>query len=123
MLKAAVVGVGYLGRYHAQKYAQAKGCRLIAIADPDAAARTAVAQELNVAAHADWQALLGQVDVVSIATPTPLHHALAKAFLERGAHVLVEKPITVTVGEARDLIETATRMGRILQVGHLERFN
>jgi predicted dehydrogenase len=72
---------------------------------------------------ADYQELLGRVDAVSIATPTPSHFEIASAFLESGAHVLVEKPITTTVEDARRLIEVATRSGRVLQVGHLERFN
>ena len=122
-LRAAVIGVGYLGRFHAQKYAVAADCRLIGVADSHEPARTAVAAELGTQPHADWRDLLGQVDVVSIAAPTPLHHAIALAFLDSGAHVLVEKPITVTTGQAEELIEAARRAGRILQVGHLERFN
>ncbi len=122
-MRTAVVGVGYLGRFHAQKYAALPNSRLVGIADPSAAARDAVAAELGVAAHADHRDLLGRVDAVSIVTPTPLHHAVAKAFLEAGAHVLVEKPLTVTVEEGIDLVDTARRTGRILQVGHLERFN
>jgi predicted dehydrogenase len=122
-LRAAVVGVGYLGRFHAQKYAQLPGVTLVAVADPNAAARDAVAAELQTAAVADWRELLGRVDAVSIVTPTPLHHSVARAFLEAGAHVLVEKPMTVTVAEADDLIAAAKAAGRVLQVGHLERFN
>ncbi|MBS0375393.1 MAG: Gfo/Idh/MocA family oxidoreductase [Proteobacteria bacterium] len=122
-LRAAVIGVGYLGRFHAQKWASLAGCRLVGIADPVPATRAAVAAELGVAAHADWRELLGAVEAVSIATPTPQHHPIAKACLEAGIHVLVEKPITTTVAEAEDLIATAARAGRVLQVGHLERFN
>ncbi len=122
-LRAAVIGVGYLGRFHAQKYAAIDGVRLVAVADPGAAARAAVARETGARPVADWRELLGQVDVVSIATPTPFHHEVARAFLANGAHVLVEKPITTTVEEARDLIDIAARHGRLLQVGHLERFN
>jgi predicted dehydrogenase len=122
-LRAAVVGVGYLGRFHAQKYAAIDGVELVAVADPGEAARTAVARETGSEAVADWRSLLGRVDLVSIATPTPFHHAVARAFLESGAHVLVEKPVTTTVAEARDLIAVASAHGRVLQVGHLERFN
>lgn len=122
-LRAAVVGVGYLGRFHAQKYAAIDGVALAAVADPGEAARTAVAQELGTRAVADWRELVGQVDLVSIATPTPFHHEVARAFLAGGAHVLVEKPITTTVAEAEDLIAVAAAHGRVLQVGHLERFN
>ena len=122
-LRAAVVGVGYLGRFHAQKYAAIDGVQLVAVADPGEAARQNVARETGCRAEADWRALLGKVDLVSIATPTPYHYEVAKAFLEAGAHVLVEKPITTTVAEAKDLIAVAAANGRLLQVGHLERFN
>ncbi|HEX3949625.1 MAG TPA: Gfo/Idh/MocA family oxidoreductase [Steroidobacteraceae bacterium] len=123
MIRTAVIGVGYLGRFHAQKYAALANSQLVGIADPSAAARAGVAAELKVAAHADYRQLLGSVDAVSIVTPTPLHHEVAKAFLEAGASVLVEKPMTVTIAEGEDLIEIARRRNRILQVGHLERFN
>jgi predicted dehydrogenase len=82
-----------------------------------------VAAELSTRALADYRSLLGAVDAVSVATPTPAHFAIARDFLESGAHVLVEKPITETPAEARELIAAAARAGRILQVGHLERFN
>lgn len=123
MMRTAVVGAGYLGRFHAQKYAALENSTLIGIVDPDPVARDAVSSELGVAAHADHRELVGRVDAVSIVTPTPTHHAIASDFLEGGAHVLVEKPMTVTIAQARDLIATAKRVGRILQVGHLERFN
>ncbi|HEX3397012.1 MAG TPA: Gfo/Idh/MocA family oxidoreductase [Steroidobacteraceae bacterium] len=123
MIRTAVIGVGYLGRYHAQKYASLPHSQLVGIADPSAAARSAVGAELKVAAHADYRELLGKVDAVSIVTPTPSHFEVAKAFLEAGASVLVEKPMTVTTAEGEGLIEIAARLKRILQVGHLERFN
>lgn len=122
-IRAAVVGAGYLGRFHAQKYASEADCSLVAVVDTRAEARDAVARELNTQAVADHRSLLGQVDAVSIVTTTPAHHAIARDFLEAGAHVLVEKPITETPEQARDLIAVAARCGRILQVGHLERFN
>jgi predicted dehydrogenase len=122
-MRTAVIGVGYLGRFHAQKYASLANSQLVGIADPSAAARSAVAAELKVAAHADYRDLLGKVDAVSIVTPTPLHYEVAKAFLETGASVLVEKPMTVTVQEGESLIQIARRAKRTLQVGHLERFN
>ncbi|HXQ64058.1 MAG TPA: Gfo/Idh/MocA family oxidoreductase [Steroidobacteraceae bacterium] len=122
-IRAAVIGAGYLGRFHAQKWAGLPGCRLVAIADPNPEVRARVGAELGVNAVADWQQLLGSVDAVSIATPTPLHHPIARSCLSAGVHVLVEKPITMTVSEARDLIRTAAGAQRMLQVGHLERFN
>jgi len=122
-MRTAVIGVGYLGRFHAQKYAVLPTSELVGVADPSDAARTAVSAELGVASHADYRELLGRVDAVSIVTPTPLHFTVAKEFLEAGAHVLVEKPMTTTVEEGVVLIETARNANRILQVGHLERFN
>jgi predicted dehydrogenase len=122
-IRAAVIGVGYLGRFHAQKYAQAPDCELSAVVDSRAQAREAVAAELKTRALADYSSLLGEVEAVSVVTPTPAHFAIARDFLAAGAHVLVEKPITETPAEARELIELAGRQRRILQVGHLERFN
>ncbi len=118
-----MVGAGYLGRFHAQKYASEAGCRLVAVADPRPEAREALALELGTTAVADHRELLGKVDAVSVVTTTPAHFAIARDFLEAGAHVLVEKPITETVEQARELITIAAHCGRILQVGHLERFN
>ncbi|HKZ74720.1 MAG TPA: Gfo/Idh/MocA family oxidoreductase [Steroidobacteraceae bacterium] len=122
-IRAAVVGVGYLGRFHAQKYAQAAGCSLVAVVDPSSEARERVAQEVGARAAADYRELLGSVDAVSVVTPTPSHFDIARAFLEAGAHVLVEKPITDTAEQARELIRIAREQRRVLQVGHLERFN
>ncbi len=122
-MRTAVVGVGYLGRFHAQKYRAAAMSELVGIADPSPQARSAVGAELKVATHADYRELLGRVDAVSIVTPTPLHFEIAKQFLESGAHVLVEKPMTATLEEGAQLIEAARRANRLLQVGHLERFN
>jgi predicted dehydrogenase len=122
-IRAAVVGVGYLGRFHAQKYAQATQCELVAVCDARQEAREKVAAELGTRALTDYRELLGSVDAVSVVTPTPAHFSIARDFLVAGAHVLVEKPITETPAEARQLIELAARMKRILQVGHLERFN
>ncbi len=122
-IRAAVIGVGYLGRFHAQKYAQAEECELVAVVDPRPEAREQVAAELTTRSLADHRELLGAVDAVSVVTPTPAHFGIARDFLGRGTHVLVEKPITETPGQARELIELAARERRILQVGHLERFN
>ena len=122
-IRAAVVGVGYLGRFHAQKYAQVEGCELVAVVDARAEAREQVAKELGTQGLADHRQLLGRVDAVSVVAPTPAHFAIAQEFLAAGAHVLVEKPITETPDEARKLIALAKEKGRVLQVGHLERFN
>src|SRR5215469_140526 len=122
-IRTAVIGVGYLGRFHAQKYAQAPGCELVAVVDTRAETRAEVAAELRVRALEDYRALIGEVDAVSVVTPTPAHFPLARDFLAAGVHVLVEKPITETAEEARELIALAARQQRVLHVGHLERFN
>jgi predicted dehydrogenase len=122
-VRVAVIGVGYLGRFHAQKYAQLQECELVAVVDARQEAREAVATEVGARALPDYRSLLGAVDAVSIVTPTAAHFAIAREFLESGAHVLVEKPITETPQQARELIQLAAKHGRVLQVGHLERFN
>jgi len=122
-VRTAVIGVGYLGRFHAQKYATLPGSELVAVVDAQAEVRERVAAEVGCRAAADFRDVLDEVDAVSIATPTPLHFPIAQECLERGVHVLVEKPVTETPEQARTLITTAAKHGRILQVGHLERFN
>ena len=122
-LKCAVIGTGYLGKFHAEKYASLKECELVAVVDINPEAAAQVAQLYGAQAMTDYQPLLGQVDAVSIVVPTSLHHKVSRDFLNAGAHVLVEKPITVTVEEADDLIAIAKQNNLILQVGHLERFN
>nr|MDQ2694929.1 Gfo/Idh/MocA family oxidoreductase [Pseudomonadota bacterium] len=122
-LRTAVVGVGYLGTFHAEKYARLPDSQLIAVADSDLARAGALARRLNVAATADYRTLADRVDAVSIVVPTRLHCEVAEFFLHRGVHVLVEKPITATLEEADRLLEAARRRGCVLQVGHLERFN
>ena len=122
-VRTAVIGVGYLGRFHAQKYAALPESTLVAVVDARADARDRVAAEVGCRAVADFREILGEVEAVSIATTTPGHFPIALECLERGLHVLVEKPITETPEQARTLIEAAQRRGRILQVGHLERFN
>ena len=122
-LSTAVIGAGYLGKFHAQKYAAIEGCELVAVVDPDTAAARRSAEPAGARPLTDYRELLGSVDAVSIAAPTALHHRIARDFLDAGAHVLVEKPITVSVSQADELIALAQARGRILQVGHLERFN
>jgi predicted dehydrogenase len=122
-IRAAVIGVGYLGRFHAQKYATLPACELVAVVDGRDEVCKAVATEVGAQPFADYRELLGKVDAVSVVTPTPAHFEIADAFLAAGAHVLVEKPITETPEQAKALIATAAKYGKILQVGHLERFN
>ena len=122
-IRTAVAGVGYLGKFHAEKYAALEGSRLTGVADTNVSAAETVAAKLGVPAYADYRDLLDKVDAVSIVVPTQLHYEVAKSFLEHGVHVLVEKPITATVAQARELVELAAARRLILQVGHLERFN
>ncbi len=122
-LRAAVIGVGHLGRLHASKYAEHRGAQLVGVVDVDARRREAVARELGVHAFARHEDILGEVDCVSIAVPTPLHYAIARDCLEGGVDVLVEKPLTTTVEEGKALVEFAAQKQQVLQVGHLERFN
>jgi predicted dehydrogenase len=96
---------------------------LVAVADVDADRARSVAAELGVEAIADYRSLLGRIDCASVAVPTQQHHLVTGALLEAGVDVLVEKPLTATVAEGKSLVELAARGGRILQVGHLERFN
>jgi predicted dehydrogenase len=122
-IRAAVIGVGYLGRFHAQKYAQLPACELVAVVDGREEVRRSVAGEVGSTPIGDYRDLLGKVDAVSVVTPTPAHFEIADAFLAAGAHVLVEKPITESPAQARALIAQAAKHNRVLQVGHLERFN
>jgi predicted dehydrogenase len=122
-LKCAVIGTGYLGKFHAEKYATLPDCELVAVVDINETAAKTVAEKHGAQALTDYASLLGNVDAVSIVVPTTLHHQVAKDFLNAGVHVLVEKPITVTVEEADELIAIAKEKNLILQVGHLERFN
>lgn len=122
-IRCAVVGVGYLGRFHAQKYQKLDNAELVAVCDLNRNAVEAIAQELEVKAYLDYHELFDKVDAVSIAATTNKHYKIAKAFLEQGIHVLIEKPITETVEEADELIQLAEKHKVKLQVGHLERFN
>lgn len=122
-IKTAVVGVGYLGKFHADKYADLPNSELVAVVDTDESAAKAIAEKLGVDALTDYRSLLGKVDAVSIAAPTTLHYQIAKDFLQHGSHVLIEKPITVTLKEADELIELAKANNKLIQVGFLERFN
>lgn len=122
-LKCAVVGVGYLGKFHAEKYASLPDCELTAVVDADMVVAGQIAAKYGAKAYTDYKQILDAVDAVSIAVPTTYHHAVSKDFLRAGVHVLVEKPITVTVEEADELIAFAKEKNLVFQVGHLERFN
>ncbi|HEY9050870.1 MAG TPA: Gfo/Idh/MocA family oxidoreductase [Gammaproteobacteria bacterium] len=122
-IKTAVIGVGYLGKFHADKYAALPNSDLVAVVDANADTANAIAAKHGVQALTDYSSLLGKVDAVSIAAPTTLHHKIARDFLSHGCHVLIEKPITVSVAEADELVALAKSKNLLIQVGHLERFN
>jgi len=122
-LRAAVIGAGYLGSFHAQKYAALDGARLVGVVDVDANRAREVAQRAGAPAYTDYREVLGEIDVASIVVPTEAHFEVARACMEAGVHILVEKPVTRTVEEANELVQLAARRGLVFQVGHLERFN
>jgi predicted dehydrogenase len=122
-VKAGVIGVGYLGKFHADKYAALKDAQLVGVADTSRERAQEVARALNTQAFQDYRDLLPLVDAVSVAVPTTGHYAVVKDCLEQGKQVLVEKPLAVTVAEAQELVDLARRQGCLLMVGHLERFN
>ncbi|MFO8056535.1 MAG: Gfo/Idh/MocA family oxidoreductase [bacterium] len=121
--RVAVIGVGYLGRFHARKYAGLKEASLIYCVDTDQARASEVAQEINARPESDYRRVLSEVDAVSIAVPTPLHYRVARDCLEAGLDILLEKPVTQTLEEADLLIGLAAKKKRIFMAGHLERFN
>jgi predicted dehydrogenase len=111
-LKVAVIGAGHMGRFHAEKFARLPGVQ-VAVVDPDPAR----------APISDFRKVLGEVEAAVIAVPTNLHHEVARAFLERGLHVLVEKPLAATLDEADDLVDLASKKKAVLQVGHVQRYS
>lgn len=121
--RIGVIGVGYLGKFHAQKYAAMQDVELVGVADNSPGTAQQVATATGCRAFQDYRQLLAEVEAVSVVVPTSLHHQVAGECLAAGCDVMLEKPMTVTVAEADALIELAAAGNRILQVGHLERFN
>ncbi|MBN1931221.1 MAG: Gfo/Idh/MocA family oxidoreductase [Desulfobacterales bacterium] len=121
--RVGVVGVGYLGKFHAEKYARMDNVELVAVVDTDKAQAEAIAGKNGTKAYQSYKDIFGKVDAVSIAVPTPLHFNVGKDFLENDIDILIEKPMTMTLEEADELIRIAESRGLIIQVGHLERFN
>jgi predicted dehydrogenase len=119
----AVVGVGYVGKFHAEKYAVSEKASLLAVVDIDHQRAETIARQLGVTALTDYRELEGRVQCVSVAVPTRLHFEIASYFLKAGVDVLVEKPMAADTEQGRELVRLADAAGRILQVGHLERFN
>jgi len=122
-LRVGVVGVGYLGQYHAEKYAALPDVELVGVSDTDPARAREVASRCGTRAFASHKELLQEVSAASIAVPTPFHFAVGQDFLENGVDLLMEKPIAETTEQAQALVSMARSRGLILQVGHLERFN
>ena len=122
-LRAAVIGVGYLGNFHAQKYSQIEGVDLHAVVDTDPDRGREVAVKHGVFAVADFREIIDDIDLVSIVVPPAYHYEIAHECLRTGVHTLVEKPVTETVDQAEELIRLADEGALIFQVGHLERFN
>ena len=124
-IKVAVIGVGYLGKFHAEKYADLPNVELVGVVDVDKGRADEVAAHLKTNAFYSHKDILsrGKIDAVSIVVPTLLHHRIAKDFLAEGIDVLLEKPMASTIEEANELIKEAKKTKGILQIGHLERFN
>ncbi len=122
-LRAGVVGVGYLGQYHAQKYATLPDIDLICVIDKDPQRADHVAKTYNTRACTDYHEILDQLDLVSIAVPTEYHFQVAHDFLDAGISVLLEKPVTKTPEQAQVLIDLARDKQLVFQIGHLERFH
>jgi predicted dehydrogenase len=123
MLNVGVIGVGHLGKHHARIYAGLNGVRLVGVADIVPERSMEIAGEFSAESFTDFEDLFGKVDAVSIAAPTEEHARIGRRCLESGIDVLIEKPIASNLDTARSLIESAHTSKRILQVGHVERFN
>lgn len=122
-VNVGVIGIGYLGALHARVYSQLKTANLVGLCDIDKKKAKKIAKKYRIWYFPDYRTLFDKVDAVSIAVPTELHYRIAKEFLNNNIHVLIEKPITKTVDEAQELIDIADSKNRIIQVGHIERFN
>lgn len=122
-LKVGVIGVGALGSIHAQIYSSLEGVELVGVCDIDEEILRNIADKLHTQAYKDYHKLIGKVDAASIVVPTKIHYPIARDFLKAGVHLLIEKPITQTVGEADELLEAARVNNLVLAVGHVERFN
>jgi len=122
-VRVGVVGVGYLGRFHALIYSRMPDLELVGVVDTNLDTARAVAAESGCEVFESGGELIGKVDAVSIVVPTTAHLEQARPLLEAGVHMLMEKPIASTVEEGREIVRLAEQTGVILQIGHLERFN
>lgn len=122
-VRVAVVGVGRMGQYHVGVYSEIPDVRLIGISDINETRGKEIAGKYNTKFYGDYKKLLGKVDVASIAVPTSLHYKIAKDFLQAGTNILIEKPMTRSIDEARELFNIAEKRKLTLHIGHVERFN
>src|SRR5579872_2336953 len=122
-VQIAVIGAGRMGQYHAKHLSRNRHARLVGLVDTDLSRSQATARRCRTRAFQNVEDVLGQIDAAVIATPTPSHHSIGKRLLESGVSCLIEKPLASTLAEAEDLIALADRFNRVLQVGHIERFN
>ena len=122
-IRVAVIGIGYLGEFHAEKYKANKNAELVAIVDTDRSRRDVVSKKLDVKSYSSYESIINEVDAVSIVVPTNLHYKVASYFIRNNKHVLIEKPFASSVSEAKKLKKLASKRDIVLQVGHLERFN
>ena len=122
-VKVGVIGIGNMGWHHARVLSLLRDADLIGVADPDPDRGQLATEQFGCRWFADYRDMLSEVEAVCIAVPTLLHHSVGLACLDSGVHVLIEKPIAASQDEATSLIDAASRAGRLLQVGHIERFN
>jgi predicted dehydrogenase len=122
-VRIAVVGVGYLGQFHAEKLSRLGEAELVGVVDSDQERAGKIARDLGIKAYASHEEVLDLVDAVSVVTPTVTHHQVTMDFLNAGKDVFCEKPLAATLEEADEMVGLASESGRVLQVGHLERFN
>lgn len=122
-IRVGVVGTGYLGKFHAQKYARMPDVALIGVVDTNATLAKQVAADTDTNAFSDYRDLIGEIDAASVVVPTSSHFEISRELLNNGIDLMIEKPITTSLNEADELIRLSDSQGRLIQVGHLERFN
>ena len=120
-IRIGVIGIGYLGKFHLEKFQKNKDCQLVWLIDKNIKNIKNYKDKYNISTN--YKEIVDDVDAVSIVTPTVNHYEIARYFIERNKHVLIEKPMTQTVSEAKKLINLSKKHKRTIQIGHLERFN
>jgi len=122
-VRVGVIGVGYLGRHHGRIFSEMEGAELVGVADINTGAAEQIAQTYHCKPYSDYKEMLGLCDAVTIVTPTTTHYAIAMDCISAGKDLLIEKPITADLDEARKIVKEAAGRSLVLQVGHLERYN